>query len=146
MSRGFGTMQRWILEALTRMQPCVAQWAAPPEWQGPADPAAPLVDVWSVCALQTGVALLHGDWCEGTKHPRWRGARRQRTVPRQSWLPHAPHSTWRHTEYVSFSRALHRLVATGVLGAVHLQARPAGMPTIYLSRAPRWGIDYVVKC
>ncbi len=150
MSRGFGVMQCAILQAMDRVPALRVPWDADGHRTVPPGAAGQIVDVYSVRTLQVAAAWVRGewctgDWCVGTRQ--YSSRLRVREAPPRALArrEHPPHSCWRQREYVSFSRALHRLVAVQVLWPVLFSGRLWDEPPIALAN-PRWGIEYVVKC
>jgi hypothetical protein len=156
MSKGFGRVQRAILQALDLAPPQALPWGQAPAYVDVL-PEAPLISYWAVPEVRRCVARLIGAWCGGQCQdvwqgmPAWERRRKQRNVrlgramPPPAGAPHAPHPTWGHAGEAAFSRALHRLVATHVLQAVD---RSAWHTEECLSPIPynEVQIDYVVKC
>src|SRR5262245_499968 len=125
MSRGLGAMQRHILAVLARVPPGYLPWAHDVDARYlPEHPAPGLVAVWAVPALQSRVLLERLDF-----------ARRRPPLRRRA----------RHPVLTSFSRALHTLVARGVLQPVLPHGRRDEAPRLRLASATGQ-IDYVVKC
>lgn len=110
MSRGFGVMQRAILDAFTTV---CASGGVSKLGQGDSyrDEDGIAYQPEQVCAftmLSDQIARERGLWCDGTPHKRhliYSG-------PSPYYQPHYPHEQgWGCSERAAFSRAIHRLIA-----------------------------------